>query len=150
MKVGVVVYSETGHTIKVIEQVVAKLEAKHQVMVYRLSYDKSNNVVNGVPCINGYERVIIATPVQGFSPSVAIMEAINRIEDFKGRPVDILITQHFKYRWMGGKSTISALKKAIIARNGVPKIDVDVHWSRKDRALQIEQAVTTFKDEYLA
>lgn len=148
MNVGIIVYSETGHTYEVIEMLAKKLSEKHKVTLYRLKYDKAQNVVNGIPYINGHQRLILAGPVQGFSPSIPIVATIQRIENFDGRVVDVLITQHFKHKWLGGKQTLKALKRAIESAKGVYGIDADIHWSRRDRHEQIQAAIDNFVTVY--
>jgi flavodoxin len=148
MNVGIIVYSETGHTYEVIEKLADKLREQHTVTIYRLKYDKAQNIVNGVPYINGHQRLILATPVQGFAPTIPIMEAIRRIENFDGRIVDVLITQYFRFKWLGGKQTINVLIRAIEHAKGVFGVDADIHWQRKDRDQQIQAAIDKFITAY--
>jgi len=148
MNVGIIVYSETGHTLEVVNMLATRLRNKHTVTIYRLAYDKARNATSGVPYINGHERLILATPVQGFAPSIPMMEAIKRIENFDGRPVDVVITQYFRYKWLGGTQTIGMLQKAINAAKGIVGIAVNIHWHRRDRTDQINQAIETFAHQY--
>lgn len=142
MRVGVLVYSETGHTASVIERIKNKMAEHHEVMVWKLGSDPERKTVTGVPpTLKGFDHLIIAGPVQAFTPTIPLQMAIEQLHDFSGLQVDIVMTQYFRWAALGGNRSLRIIASMITARGGNVGYQALVHWSSRKREEQIIAAV---------
>ncbi|HAV20025.1 MAG TPA: hypothetical protein DCX17_03260 [Firmicutes bacterium] len=142
MEIGILVYSETGHTISVIDAFKKANEASHVIDIFRISTNASKTSISNIPTtIKKYERLIIAGPVQGFSLCAPLILAIKEIGDFGDKKMDILLTQHFRWAALGGNRALRQAQTEIIFRHGNVEKSTIVHWSSRHREDQIQQAI---------
>lgn len=148
MNIGIIVYSQTGHTLQVAEQLrVSLADAGHEAtlaQVRAVTEDPRNpmNVrLTEVPDPSGYDMLYIAAPVHGFSLCPAMKSYLQGIAPLDGKKVACFVTQHFPYPWMGGNRAVRQMSEAIGQKGGHVIVTGVVNWSHKDRPAQINRVV---------
>lgn len=151
MKIGMFIHSNTGNTYSVAEKLQNKLTNDgHTVVIKKLEpvggENTNENDINKIkfdplPDVSGYDTIIFGAPVRGMSISPVLSAYLSKIASLKGQKVDLFVTQHFPYAWMGGKHAISQMKKicedkgAMIGKTGI------VNWKNKKREQMIADVV---------
>lgn len=148
MKIGIIVFSQTGHTLSVAEGLAVALKAMgHEAEVARVEpvETKPNSSapvkLKAAPDVRPYDAVIFASPVQGFTLARAMQLYLSGISDLSGKKVSCFVTQHLKRAWMGGNRSLRMIaaacrtKGAEVGKSGI------VHWSSADRDSQIASLV---------
>lgn len=148
MKIGILVYSETGHTMQVATKLSQRLiENGHQATIERITANASAQGVlpalTNAPSVEGYDALVFAAHVQAFSLAPAMRVYLSQIGPLAGKPAVCLLTQHFKKAWLGGNHALKQMKQAIDANGGVCLNQGIVHWSAKDKDAQIEAVTMT-------
>jgi flavodoxin len=144
MKYGIFVYSETGHTLSVVKLLKKELEDlgnEVKVITLEACNPKSDKRLKYVPDAAGYDHIIFASPVQGFSLSQTMFEFLTKVKMPKQQLVSLLITQHLKKAWLGGTRSLNQMKKLLLVHEAKLMNEYDVHWSSKDREEQIQEAL---------
>jgi hypothetical protein len=117
--------------------------ANHQVRleeitVYNIASDKT---LKDIPSMEGYDILILGTPVQGFSLPVPVQDYLKRTEIPKRQKLGVLMTQYFKVGWLGGNHTMRQLLSAVAYANPDLYGYGIVHWSSRRRETQIKDLV---------
>ncbi len=141
MKIGIIVFSQTGHTLSVAERLAGALKAKgHEAEVARVEpvEAKPNSPA---PDARPYDAVIFASPVQGFTLARVMQLYLSGISDLSGKKVSCFVTQHLKRAWMGGNRSVRIIAAACRAKGAEIDKSGIVHWSGADRDSQIASLV---------
>jgi len=144
MKIVIVVYSETRNTYSVVEKIQARFhEDGHNVNIIELLVHdvKNNKKLSSIPEIPTCDLLVFASPVQAFSVAVPMQEYMKNMNIPLNQKVNLLITQHFKKRWLGGNRALKQMRKYLSRFQANIEKEVDIHWSRNDRKTQIEAAL---------
>lgn len=148
MKIGIIVYSKTGHTLSVGEKLKEKLSAQgHEVAIERIVPTSAKNdtpmdvTFGELPDISPYEGIIFAAPTQAFSLCPVMKAYLPRVQNLSGKKIACLTTQHFAYAWLGGNNAIRKMRNAIESKGGVMMDSRVVNWSRAEREDQITRVV---------
>ena len=148
MKIGIIVYSETGHTLQVAEKLKgALLDAGHEATLEQIQaqQDKTKDGVKTAlthaPDASMYDMVYFAAPVQAFSMCPVMKQYLGELQGFQGRRAALLTTQHLSKPWMGGRRAIRQMGEAITGQGGTVLASGIVNWSAKDRDARISQVV---------
>lgn len=144
MKIGIIYYSETGHTLQACEMVKNNLiNEGHSVDIKAVTVVdiKTNKTLKDIPSVEGYDLIIFGSPVQGFSLPVPMSEYLKIIKLPMYQKVGILITQYFKLSFMGANhAKRQLLEKIAISQPNLYAYSV-VHWSSRRRVEQLNKAV---------
>lgn len=152
MKIGIIVYSQSGHTLTVAEQLVQTMRSEDCEAVIReikaaqteqKGPPNANPELIQIPDITEYDIVIFGSPVQGFSLALPMVAYLRQIPSLQGKKVACFATQHLKHAWMGGNRAIQQMKAACAEKNGDASISGIVHWSSPKREEQIKELVDT-------
>ena len=123
MNVAVVVFSETGKTLKLAELAREKLLADgHSVQLTRLQtdpvFDSKHNLpedqikFTNLPDLGSASVLIFGTPVWAFRPCAAGRKALRDLgPQLKGKSVLPFITHGFPWAWLTGTSSANALRR---------------------------------------
>lgn len=148
MKVGIVVFSQTGHTLSVARRLAEALEANgHEATVARVEPEeaKPNSPapikLKTAPDVAPYDAVIFASPVQAFSLARVMQLYLSGISDLTGKKVSCFLTQQFKKAWLGGNRALRKMRAACRAKGADVRETAIVHWSSGDRENQIAELV---------
>lgn len=146
MKIGLIVYSETGNTLSVAQKLEQTLKtAGHAVTLAKIEADrdpKTNAVtLKSTPAVDSYDAVIFASPVQGFSLAPGMKEYLTQISSLSGKKAACFVTQHLKKDWMGGSHANRQIAAACKAKGTEVLSSGIVHWSSETRDAQIGEVV---------
>lgn len=148
MKVGIVVFSQTGHTLSVAERLVEELKAKgHDAAIARVEQveTKPNSPepikLKTAPDVQMYDAVIFASPVQAFSLARVMALYLSGVSDLTGKKVACFVTQGLKMSWMGGNRAIRKIRAACREKGAEIRGSGIVHWSSDARKSQIADVV---------
>ena len=118
MNIGIVVYSQTGHTGSVALKLKEKLAAKgHSVNIEKITpvgevHPGAKNIrFDKLPGINEYDALIFGAPVQAFALASAMSACIPQLPPFGGKKTACFVTMGLPFTWMGGKNAISKVEK---------------------------------------
>lgn len=149
MKIGIIIHSQTGHTLSVAEKIREGLLAKgHTATIERItaSNESEQNVdkidLTAKPRIDGYDLLIFGAPVHGFALS-AVMQAYLRQLQLQGSvSAEGFVTQFFPSPMLGGNQSIKGLRELCSSKGiAITKTQV-INWvNPKRRQKLIEQAV---------
>jgi flavodoxin len=145
MKNGIVIYSKTGNTRSVAERLAQGMHS--EIFEIRAVSDDPNILIPELivkPDVSAFEHLVFASPVHGFSVS-KIMEAyLKQLKDLDGKTVDLFITHHFPFAWMGGNRALKQMKLIIEAKKGIVGKLTSVNWTSKKREQVIEELIKTY------
>lgn len=144
MKIGLIVYSQTGNTLKVAQALESALiDGGHETALLRITVassdpkDTQNPVLTSVPDPGAFDMVYLASPVQGFSLAPAMLAYLKQMPTLGGKWVGGFVTQALPFRWMGGNRALRQLRAGLEAKGAYFTQSGDVHWGSKDRDGQI-------------
>ncbi len=150
MKVGLIVYSQTGNTLSVAQKLEEAIKAAgHTVSIVRVEPEggKASGPViklKSVPDVSPYDAIIFASPVQGFSLAPVMKTYLSKISGLDGKKVYCYVTQQLKKTWMGGNRAVKQITAACKAK-GVDILSSGVvNWSSSIREEQISDIVKRF------
>lgn len=152
MNIGIIVHSQSGHTLLVANKLHNQLQqAGHSVSLERIAAvnDKITDVkaikLKSIPNLNQYDVVILGAPVHGFALSIVMQAFLHQLPDTKNKVVMGYVTQFFPHPSMGGNQAIQQLttlchdKNLVVSRTGI------VNWLMpRGRKRLIEQVVHAF------
>lgn len=148
MKVGIIVYSQTGNTLSVAEKIAESLSLKGQaVELLNVETESagpgpgSRTRLRSAPDVAPFDAIIFASPVQGFSLAPAMKAYLSQIGDLSGKKIHCFVTQHFKKAWMGGNRAVSQMSSVCKSKGGSIISTGIVNWSSDKREQQIEEIV---------
>lgn len=148
MKIGLIIYSQTGHTLEVAERLRSALtDAGHEVKLEQITAEASNpkeplNVtLQYAPDASAYDLLYFGAPVQAFSLCPAMKAYLRQAASLRGKRVGCFTTQQLKFAWMGGNRAIRQMSDAIAQKGGEVAASGIVHWSHPQRETMIQRVV---------
>lgn len=146
MNIGIIVHSLSGHTLEVAEYTQTELqEAGHTVTIERVTVANEDPqstiplVLESNPSTEPYEGVILAAPVRAFGMSPVMKKWLEGRPQLGGKPTLCIVTQHFKYKWLGGNNALKQMGR-MAQSHGASVLDrVGINWSNAKRVDQIEE-----------
>lgn len=150
MRTAIIIYSKTGNTRSVAEQIHQKMKENNQDVELLEVKAKDENPSNthveliNAPDINTFNRVIIASPVHAFNPSQIIKTYLYQVDTYENKTIDLFITHHFPFAWMGGNGSLRKMKSIIESKGGIVRYITSINWSHKKRLEDIHQLVEMY------
>lgn len=148
MKIGIIVYSQTGNTYSVAQKLKEKLVASgHMVNVERLTpvgdvqKDPKNVRFEKLPDLAGYDALVFGAPVQAFSLSAVMATYMKQLPSLQGKKIACFVTKGLPFAFTGGSRAISRLTKDSESKGGKVVGTGIVYWGKKDRENQITDIV---------
>ncbi|MCX6093215.1 MAG: flavodoxin [Candidatus Bipolaricaulota bacterium] len=148
MKVGIVVYSQTGNTLSVAAKLGEKLRAAgHSVTIepIKLVGERRRGArdvaLAPLPNPGPYDLLVIGSPVEAFSLSSVTMKALGQIGSLEKKSVLCLITQGFPLPWLGGNRAVRQMTRLCEAKGAVVRGGAIVNWVKKSLDRRIGDAV---------
>lgn len=148
MKVGIIVYSQTGNTFEVAEEMEKKISGSgHTVKIDRITVEGEPNPgekkikFENKPDVSSYDMIVFGAPVQAFSLCVVMKSYLADVGDLKGKKVHLFTTKAISNKWTGGNGAIKKMKKlseekgAKIGESGI------IFWKEKHRDKMIKEVV---------
>jgi NAD(P)H dehydrogenase (quinone) len=132
MKIGIVVYSQTGHTYSVAENLQEKLQANgHSVDIERVTTvgdvnpGSKNVTFQNQPDVQGYDALVFGSPVHAFNLAPAMRAYLEQIPSLQGKNVACYVTKGLPFHRTGGNQAISQMKK-ICQSKGATIVGTDI------------------------
>lgn len=157
MNIGIIVHSQTGHTLLVGEKLRDELRMDgHKVTLIRMQNinnaqskaDPQHVELDVIPKAAGYDALIFGAWVQAFNVCPGFSQYMKQLPEIKAKHVSCFLTQQFRYKWMGGSFALSKMKKLIKEKGGQVGAVGVINWSNKKREQQIEELVSRFKKQF--
>ncbi|MFU8792902.1 MAG: flavodoxin family protein [Acholeplasmataceae bacterium] len=146
MKTAVIYYSKTGNT----EGIAKEIAEKHHFDLHKITATSDDPMQKDVkltsaPKTDAYERLIFAGPVHGFSIPAIMKSYLSQVGDLTGKTIDLFITHHFPFAWLGGNRTLRQMKRLILEKNGVVNQMTSVNWTSKKRQSVIINLINAYE-----
>jgi flavodoxin len=120
MKIGIIVYSQTGNTSSVALKIQeALIKNGHSVDIEKIEAirDEKQPALNikltKTPNVEKYDGIIFATFVEAFCLCPVMDKYLKQLKSLKDKKVALFVTQFFPYPWMGGNHAIKQMKKIV-------------------------------------
>jgi tRNA-dihydrouridine synthase/flavodoxin len=151
MNVGMIVYSQSGHTLKVARKLEQALsDAGHAVTLERIQpVGLARPGLTDVPLkvqpkIDGYEALVLGTPVWGGTPASPMASYLAQLASLQGKRVVCLVTGFFPASW-GRNQALAQLRATCEEKGATVRGTGSVGWWSFQRKRQIAEVV-----EYLS
>ncbi len=147
MKIGIIVYSQTGNTLNVAEKIKEALtEKKYDATIEQVTKDLTQStaskiVLDNCPDINKYDILIFGAPVHGFNLALEMQEYLQQINSLESKRVSTFITHHFSLAWLGGTRSLKQMDTSVKNKGSLTGISGIINWSNKNRNIEIEELV---------
>ena len=156
MKIGIILHSQSGNTLRVGEKIQEKLiaQGKHVELIRIKTLGDVKKMGNPIsldrmPTIDPFDALIFGAWVQAFSLYPGMVMYLEQLPSLKDKHITCFLTQHFPYKWMGGTTGLSKMKKIIASKGGTVQASGIVNWSRKKtREAQIESIADIISRQY--
>ncbi len=155
MKIGIIVYSQTGNTLYVAGKLKEKLVAAgHAADIERLTpvgdvqKDPKNVRFEKLPDLSGYDALAFGAPVQAFSLAPAMATYMKQLPPLQGKKVVCFVTKGLRFAFTGGTRAIGQMKKSCEAKGGAVVGTGIVIWSDKDRENHINNEVAALANTF--
>jgi NAD(P)H dehydrogenase (quinone) len=137
MKIGIIFYSHSGHTLSITEKLREKLTAagysvgiEQLETVGPLKLSDQTAELKAIPSVEVYDSLVIASPVHGGRLSSPMAEFLKKAPSLKDKQV-VCLAAHFLPYGMGAKQMIQLMKAAcqakgaqIIGAGDVPRLSL--------------------------
>ena len=140
MNIGIVVYSWTGNTLSVAEELKERLsEGGHAVRLEQVAVEGERKrgsrefTLEPLPDVASHDAVVFGAAVEAFSLSPVLTAYLKKIGSLEGKRVACLVTQQFPYPWMGGNRAIRQMKRLCKAKGGAIVGSAVVNWAKSRR-----------------
>jgi len=150
MKIGIIVYSQTGNTLSVAEKVKGRLaEAGHAVSLEQITVAGGRKGGDRVfqletrPDATTYEGLVFGSAVEAFSLSPVLKAYLQGIGSLDGKTVGCLVSEAFPYPWLGGNRAIRQMRKLCQSKGARVAGTAVVNWAQSRREQTTKQAVET-------
>ena len=154
MKIGIIVYSQTGNTLSVAEKLRDKLlEQGSAAEILRVTVEggdyqsKAPLKLIGTPDPCGFDAVVFASPVQAFSLAQAMVLYFRQMPSFEAQKTLFFTTQQLKKSWLGANHAIRQAKAMLLAKGAQVATSGSVQWSSGQREEQIAALIERFAEE---
>jgi NAD(P)H dehydrogenase (quinone) len=148
MRICIIVHSQTGNTLSVARKLERRLVSSgHEVTLESISatdekaIDAKSVVLDRMPDVSGYDALILAGHVRGFSISPAMGAFMSKVDGIDGMKVALFVTHFLPFSWMGGTSAIGQMKSACISKGANVCSTVIIDWKGAGRERKIELLV---------
>jgi len=145
MRVGMIVYSHTGHTLAVAERLKERLSAiGHRVTLERLetlgplSPSAERVELKTKPFVGGYDALVLGSPVRGGRMSAPMRSYLEQVPSLEGKKVACLVTGFFPAAW-GRNQTLTEMEEACESKGAEVCGSESVGWFNLRRHRQISK-----------
>lgn len=144
MKIGIIVFSQTGNTLSVAQKLEEAIKAKgYDISIQRVEAlsESPNAPLKTIPDVTPYDALIFAAPVQAFSLAAVMKRYLSGLPNLSGKNVYSFVTQHFKKAWLGGNRALRQLAVVCRSKDAEVKKSGVINWSNPAREAQINGLV---------
>lgn len=148
MRIGVIVYSHTGHTWAVASQLSERLRSLgYECVLERIETEnppdpREDGVRPGAPPLGPeYDRVVLCCPVRGGLPAPPMEAYLSRVDSLTGTKVACLVTGFFPVASWGRNQSLARLREVCESKGAAVFGTSSVGWFSLRRREHIAQAV---------
>ncbi len=123
MNIGIIIHSNTGHTLEVANEIKYKLRKEHDVVVLHVNSKNEEQSQKGhvelkdIPDIGGFDVLIFGAPIHGFALSKTMVSYLKQLETDSPKKVFIYVTHFFPMNSLGGSQGIQQMLKYLKHKN---------------------------------
>ena len=144
MKIGIIVYSQTGHTLSVANRLKEELECSiEEVKANRDMKNPNVFEITNSPDISKYDLLIFGSYIEAFSLNPVMKKYLESIK-INDKKCLCFVTHQLPKAWMGGNRGIKQMTK--ILGDNVLGTKV-INWGNKDREEEINSLVSEFNEK---
>lgn len=156
MNIGIIVHSQTGNTYSVGEKIEEKLRADgHNVSLIRIQTKDAANKnqkdiqLDCMPEVKDYDALVFGGWIQAFNLYPGVSMYLNQLPSLSDKKVTCFLTQHFRYKWMGGMNGLSKMEKILSSKGATVLAANIINWSDENkRPKQIGELVENISRQY--
>ncbi len=146
MNIGIIVYSQTGHTRSVADQLKGKLEEQGQsvtIVDVTISGEASPGKFQftSAPSVEGYDAIIFGAPVHAFRLTSVMETYLQQLPSLEGKETAYLVTKQLPFLWMGGTKAVSTMEHICQEKGAQSKGGEVAVWSDKKRDASVQQSI---------
>ena len=144
MKIGIIVYSQTGNTLSVATKLAESLSAAgHSATLEQVK------VVGGrkpgtkgfkletLPNVEPYDVLVFGAAVEAFALSPVMRRYLGQVASLQNKKVACLVTQAFPYPWLGGNRAVRQMRRLCESKGATVCGSGVVNWMRSRREERI-------------
>lgn len=147
MKIGIILFSETGNTYSVAKKIKEHLKGKdvtiEKIEIQRLSSDRNHFNFTYEPCVENYDLIIFGAFTEGFMLTPVMKEYLEK-QDLTNKRVMAFITHFFPYAWMGGTNSLKQMKTLLESKESKILSTGIINWKHPKRNKDIDDLVNNF------
>ena len=147
MNIGIIVHSQTGHTLSVATRLKEKLSAAgHAVNLERVEVSEpakpgaTDVQLKTKPEIDTYDALVFGSPVWGGRMSAAMTSYLEQVTSLQGKKVACLVTGLFPAGW-GRNQTVAQMKEVCESKGATVCGSGSVGWLSLGRKRKISRVV---------
>ncbi|HLV10788.1 MAG TPA: flavodoxin family protein [Halanaerobiales bacterium] len=156
MKIGIIVYSQTGNTYSVAQNLKEKLKtAGHVAEIERVTSTgeatpgSKNFQFDALPVVDPYDLLVFGAPTHAFSLAPVMTAYLDQLSSLKGKKIACFVTKQLPFHWTGGKQAISRMKKICEAKGGTVYGMEIVIWSKSKHIENMRRCITNLGNQIL-
>lgn len=154
MKIGLIIHSVTGNTLKVANELQLKLVEKgHEVELKEIKTAtkvKQNEIeadFKELPVLEEYDALVFGSHTEAFQLELTMKLYFKKIVSMKDYKVACISTHQFPFAWLGGNSAVKKMKEICEEKGATVLGTAVVDWSpEKKRKDKIAGAVKSIAD----
>ena len=135
MKIAIVVYSKSGHTLSVAEKMRKHLESAGHIVVLEqiraaneMELKPEAIVLTNSPKTTDLDLLVFGSPVHGGKLSAVMQAYLQQLPSLEGKVIAGFVTQFFPLAGMGGNQAIANLAELVRAKSGNLSASGVVNW----------------------
>ena len=148
MKIGIIVYSQTGNTYSVGLKLKEKLsKTGHSANIESVtivgggSQTPKKFKFDNLPRAEKYDALVLGAPVHAFSLAPVMAAYLNQLSSLKGKNIACFVTKQLPLSWTGGTQAIARMKKICQSKGAVVCGSVIIIWSKARRQQSIRDGI---------
>lgn len=148
MKIGIIVYSQTGNTLSVATKLEESLSAAgHSATLEQVKVAGERKTgtrdfkLETLPSVEPYDVLVFGAAVEGFTLSPVMRSYLGRIASLQNKKVACLVTQAFPYPWLGGNRAVHQMRRLCESKGATVCGSGIVNWMRSRRDQRIAGVV---------
>jgi NAD(P)H dehydrogenase (quinone) len=156
MKVGIIVYSQTGNTHSVAKKLKDKFaEAGNVAEIEQITITgeagpgSKNFQLETIPEVGPYDAIVVAAPVQAFSLHPAMAAYLEQLTSLQGKEVACYVTKQLPGKWTGGNRAVARMKKICEQKGGTVCGSEIIVWNAR-RGQSIDQCADRLSSCFVA
>ena len=148
MKIGIVVYSQTGNTLSVAQKLYDRnTTCGNQVSILKVTAfneqegELSKIGLKDIPDIENFDALIFGSPVHGFSLAPVMMAYLLQLPTLSDKKVACFVTQGLPKAWMGGNRSLKQMVDICTKKGAKIESKGIVNWPKPEKRAEMIQGL---------